>query len=80
MTIDVAGDGKQPMVVEVSELPNPLQLHYNVTTGVDRHGPVVIDLTEETHTPRQQQDLVRESEGQVCLDKWCFRLKYRSSF
>ena len=72
VTIDVAGDGKQPMVVE---LPPPLQLHYNVTTGVqDRLGPVVIDLTEGTHTPHHQ-DSVRESGGQVCLDKWCFRRK-----
>ena len=58
VTIDVAGDGKQPMVVEV-ELPPPIQLHYNVTTGGHGHGPVVIDLTEETHTPLQ--DSVREA-------------------
>ena len=64
VTIDVAGDGKQPMVVEVvAELPPPLQLHYNVTTGGHGHGPVVIDLTEETRSPRQ--DSVREA-GQVC--------------
>ena len=62
VTIDVAGDGKQPMVVEV-ELPPPIQLHYNVTTGGHGHGPVVIDLTEETRSPRQ--DSVREA-GQVC--------------
>ena len=54
VTIDVAGDGKQPMVVEVvAELPPPFQLHYNVTSGGHGHGPVVIDLTEETHTPLQ---------------------------
>ena len=41
VTIDVAGDGKQPMVVEVELPPPPVQLHYNVTTG---DGPVVIDL------------------------------------
>ena len=49
VTIDVAGDGKQPLVVEVAELPSPIRLHYNVTTGEHGQGdgPVVIDLTEE---------------------------------
>ena len=49
VTIDVAGDGKQPLVVEVVELPSPIRLHYNVTTGEHGQGdgPVVIDLTEE---------------------------------
>ena len=56
VTIDVAGDGKQPMVVEVSELPNPLQLHYNVTTGGHGQGPVVIDLTEQQpHIPPMRE-------------------------
>ena len=63
VTIDVAGDGKQPMVVEV-ELPNPIQLHYNVTRGSHGHGPVVIDLTEETGGTSPQQEAVRQT-GQV---------------
>ena len=51
VTIDVAGDGKQPMVVEVELPPPPVQLHYNVTTG---DGPVVIDLNPPMETMEGQ--------------------------
>jgi len=68
VTIDVAGDGKQPMVVEV-ELPPPIQLHYNVTTGGHGHGPVVIDLTEEETRGTSHQEPARQRGQEVSTNR-----------
>ena len=56
VSIDVSGDGKRPLVVEVErQLPPLLQLRYNVTGG-GGEGPVVIDLTEELHQRSSPSD------------------------
>ena len=56
VTIDIAGDGKQPPV-DV-ELPPPLHLHYNVA-DVSGEGRVVIDLSDQDLLPEHRATQVQ---------------------